>query len=67
MTLRGNGNMYGEYTHDVLPIALGPSDIDDVINELVFIIGEDEECTIDIPLGPSCDLKNANTDISQTT
>jgi len=64
MTLRGNGNIYGGYTYDDFPITLGPLDIDDVINELVFIIGEDGDCTIDIPLEPSCALINANTDIS---
>ncbi len=54
--LRGNGEIYGEYDLEDLPIALGPFHIEENINEMVMIFRElDEECQEAVEIEVDCD------------
>ena len=59
--LRGNGNYYGRFAYEDLPVRIGPFTPGIVVNELVLIDSENQDCTaakeFDTPNCGDCNIE----------
>ncbi|MDA8692782.1 T9SS type A sorting domain-containing protein [Saprospiraceae bacterium] len=61
--LSGNGNNYGTFRLEDLPVTIGSFNIDDIINELSINIIDQVDCNTSVQLDPMCDIIDSNDDI----